>query len=95
MLDKLKELRKLQKQAKDIQKQLAKTHIEAEENGVIVIINGKQEVLEVKIAEENNQDSKKLEKTLVKVFNKALKKSQEVGAEKMKAVMGDLGLPGM
>jgi len=95
MLDKLKELRKLQKQTKEIQKKLEKIHIEAEENGIIVIINGKQEVKEVQVPEEICENPKKMNKSLVKAFNKALKKSQEIGAKHMKEVMGGLGLPGM
>ncbi len=97
MFQKMNELRKLQKQAKSIQKELEKVHIEAEVDGVIIIINGKQEVQEVKIPEEMAGDTKKMNNALVKAFNKALKKSQEIAAEKMKSVMGDLGLglPGM
>lgn len=95
MWDKIKDLRKLQKQAKTIQKELEKTHIEAEVEGIVVIINGKQEVQDVRIPDEMLTDSKQLNQNLIKAFNKALQKSQEIGAEKMKAVMGGLGLPGM
>lgn len=95
MFDKIKELRKLQKQAKSIQKELEATHIEAEVDGVMVVINGKQEVQSVKIPDEMLTNGSKLEKSLEKAFNKALKTSQQVGAEKMKDVMGGLGLPGL
>ena len=94
MFDKVKDLYKLQKQAKEIKKELKNTHIEAESEGVVVIIDGEQEVISVTISEEAAQNPKKLQENLVKAFNKAIKKSQQIAAEKMKGVMGGLGLPG-
>ncbi len=95
MFEKAKDVYKMQKQARQIKKQLANTHIEAEQEGVKVIINGEQEVVEVNISEDALQDPRKLEKTLLQTFNKAVKKSQQIGAEMMKEVMGDLNFPGM
>lgn len=95
MFDKAKNLYKLQKQARDIKGQLKKTHIEAEDNGVTVVITGEQEVVEVKITDEALQDKKKLEKNLESCFNKAVKKSQQIGAELMKDIMGPDGFPGL
>lgn len=95
MFDKAKDLYKLQKQARQIKKKLKNTHIEAEFEGVTVIINGEQEVQKVTIAEETMGDAKKLGDKLEKAFNKAIKKSQQVGAEMMKDVMGDLNIPGL
>ena len=95
MFDKAKDLYKLQKQAREIKKQLKKTHIEAEHEGVTVIINGEQEVQQVLISDVAIADKKALQKNLEKCFNKAIKKSQQVGAEMMKDVMGDMGLPGL
>jgi DNA-binding protein YbaB len=95
MFDKAKNLYKLQKQARQIKKDLKKTHIEAEQDGIKVIINGEQEVVEVMIPDEALTDAKKLAKTLEICFNKAVKKSQQIGAERMKEVMGDMNLPGL
>lgn len=95
MFDKAKDLYKLQKQAREIKKKLSKTHIEAENEGVVVVINGEQEVISVKISDDAIQDKDKLEKNLVVCFNKAVKKSQQIAAEMMKDVMGGLNLPGM
>ncbi len=91
--DKAKQLYKLQKEAKQIQKELENIHIEAENDGIKVVISGKQEVKKVEIPDAMRTSSS-LEKTLENTFNKALKKSQEIAAEKMKGIMGDLGLPG-
>lgn len=94
-----RDLYKLQKKAKQIKGELKNLHIEAEHNGITIIINGEQEVVEVRIGPERltaeNQVS--LQKDLETVFNKAIKKSQEIAAEKMRGMMGDLGMdmPGM
>lgn len=95
MLDKAKDLYKLQKQAREIKKKLKNTHIEADYEGVIIVINGEQEVISVNISDEAIENKKKLESNLEKAFNKAVKKSQQIGAEMMKEVMGDLNIPGL
>jgi len=95
MFNKAKDLYKLQKQARNIKKQLNNTHIESEQDGVKVTINGEQEIIEIEISQEALQDPKKLEKTLVQTINKGIKKSQQIGAELMKDVMGGLNIPGM
>lgn len=95
MFDKIKDIYKLQKQAKEIKKKLKNVHIEAESDGITVIINGEQEIMEVKISDEAAQNKRELEKNLVKCLNKAMKKSQQIGAEMMKDVMGGLNIPGL
>lgn len=95
MFDQAKNLYQLQKQAKEIKKELRNIHIEAEVEGIIVIIDGEQEVVSVTVPEGSEQNPRKLEENLVKAFNKAIKKSQQIAADKMKGVMGGLGLPGM
>ena len=75
MFDKAKDLYKLQKQARQIKKQLKNTHIEAEQEGIVVTINGEQEVVKISIADEAMTDKKKMEENLEKAFNKAVKKS--------------------
>jgi len=97
MFGKMKDVYKLQKEAKRIKAKLKKTHIEAEVEGITIIINGEQEVISVTISDEAIQNPKKMQENLVKAFNKAIKKSQQVGADEMKEVMGDMGLnmPGM
>lgn len=87
-----KDMYKLQKEAKAIKKELANIHIEAEEDGVVVTINAEMEVINVTISDEAAQDKSRLEKNLVKAFNKGLKKGQEIAAEKMKGVMSMMGM---
>ena len=87
-MDKMKELIALQKKAEAIQDKLGNTHIEADEGNITVVINGKQECINV-IMDGKDQPN------IVKAFNKALKKSQEIAAHEMKDVMGNLGIPGL
>ena len=94
MFDQGKKLLQMQKMAKDIKKKLANIHIEAEVEGVIVVINGEQEVISVTIPEGATANPQKLAENLVKAFNKAIKKSQQIAAEEMKPVMGNMGLGG-
>lgn len=100
-MDQAKDLYKLQKQAKEIKKQLKNIHIESE-GEVSITVNGEQHFVEAKITkeifdgfglDENSIEklSAKLAKSFVDSANKAVKKSQEVGAKKMQEVMGGLG----
>ncbi|MBP7819625.1 YbaB/EbfC family nucleoid-associated protein [Candidatus Gracilibacteria bacterium] len=92
-LDKAKQLYDMQKQAKAIKEKLAKTHIEAELNGIKITISGEQKVIKVEIMDESLlSDKAKLEKSLLEAFNKAVEKAQEVAAANMKDIMGSLGL---
>jgi len=92
-LDKAKQLYHMQKQAKAIKEKLAKTHIEAELNGIKITISGEQKVIKVEIIDESLlSDKAKLEKNLLEAFNKGVEKAQEVAAANMKDIMGSLGL---
>jgi len=101
MLDKFKQLYELQKKAKEIQKELKDTEIEAksDDGTVSVVINGEQHIVDLKIETSalrpDNKDG--LEKTLIKVMAEAISQAQAIAAEKTKSVMKDLGvnLPGM
>ncbi|MFA6991799.1 MAG: YbaB/EbfC family nucleoid-associated protein [Candidatus Gracilibacteria bacterium] len=93
MFDKAKNLYKVQKQAREIKGKLKNTHIEAEQDGVTVTINGEQEVISIQISDEAIQDKKKLEVSIERCFNKAIKRSQQIGADLMKDLMGDFNMP--
>jgi len=80
---------KLQKEAKKIKDELEKTHITAEENGIKIIVNGEQKLLAIEISDDAMTEKKKLEKTMVEVLNRAIKKAQLHAAEKMKPILGN------
>ncbi len=92
------DMMKLQQQATKIQEELSNTHIEAEVDGVVVTVDGQLKVVKVTIEDDSIlSDKTKLEKAIADATNKGMKKAQEVAAEQMKEVMGNMGLnfPGM
>jgi DNA-binding protein YbaB len=96
--NKAKELMKLQQEASKIQNELSNIHIEAESNGFVVTIDGQMKAIKVEIEDTGLLcDKMRLEKAALEAINKGLKKSQEIAADKMKGVMGSMGLnlPGM
>ncbi len=93
LLGQAADMYKLQKEAKKIKKELGKIHVFAESNGVKVTVNGEQEVMSVEIDDSVITDPRKIESAIMEATNRAMKKAQQVAAEKMKAVMG--GFPGL
>lgn len=88
--DQAKDVMKLRSQAKKIEAELKKIHVEAEEDGVAVTINGKQELISVNISDDLAGDNRKIEKNIVAAMNRASKKAQEVSAKQMQGMMGGL-----
>ncbi|MCT4591957.1 MAG: YbaB/EbfC family nucleoid-associated protein [Candidatus Gracilibacteria bacterium] len=97
MFDKMKDLYNMQKQAKQVKKELKNIHVEAEEDGVKIVVTAEQEVISIDIAPEKLgvENKAKLEKTIINVMQKATKKAQEIAAAKMRDIMGSMGLGGM
>lgn len=92
------ELMKLQQQAQKIQEELSNTHIEAEVDGLVITVDGQMKVVSVIIEDKSLlQDQAKLEKAILEATNKWMKKAQEVAADRMRWVMGQMGLniPGL
>ncbi|PIR49222.1 YbaB/EbfC family nucleoid-associated protein [Candidatus Peregrinibacteria bacterium CG10_big_fil_rev_8_21_14_0_10_55_24] len=86
-----RDLFRLQREAKRVKKELKKIQVEAEAQGVKVIVNAEQEVLSIEISPE--ADHARLPELLKDALNRALKKAQVVASEKMQGVMGEMGLP--
>ena len=66
--------------------------------GVVnVRINGKKEILSVKLAEEivDPEDVETLEDLIVAAVNEAIKKVESISADEMQKITGAMGLPGM
>ncbi len=81
---------RLQRDAKKIKKELRNIHVEAEAQGVKVVLNAEQEIMSIEIAE--NVPREKIPEFLMDALNRALKKAQVVATEKMQGVMGQMGL---
>ena len=99
-------MRAMIKQAQKMQEDMAQKQEELEAReydvsaggGVVnVKINGKKEILSVKIAEEvvDPDDVETLEDLIVAAVNEAIKKVESISSEEMQKITGAIGLPGM
>jgi len=97
MFDKIKGLMEMRKKLEEIKKELDRTNfdIEGSSGMVRITMNGSQAVQDVVLRQVPAEaDKDKLQKELKDVFNRAVKRSQEIAAQKMKDATG-INLPGM
>ena len=97
MFDNIKNLMEMQKKMQEIKRQLDSLTFEIKSSDGIVTIamNGSQEVQQVTItAEPAGLKADQLERAFKDTFNRAIKRSHEVAAQKMKDITG-VRLPGM
>ena len=92
----LQQARKMQEQ---IQRQLEELHVEAAAGGGIVRVrmNGHKQILELKIDPEAVQDKdvEMLQDLVMAAFNQASRQVDEQMKQKLGALAGGLGLPGL
>lgn len=96
MFDKMKQLMEMKKQADKIKRELDAVQVEINAvNGINVVVNGSQDFKSITVDEAllNGGNKSKLEADLLRSINAAIKKSQQLAAEKMKDAMP--GFPGM
>lgn len=96
MFDKMKQLMEMQKKMQEMKRQLDAASFEAKSSDglITIIMSGSQEVKDLIINKELAGVTKAdLEKAAKDVYNKAVKRSQEIAASKMKEIAG-LNLPG-
>lgn len=95
----IKQAQKMQEDMKVKQEELEAQEYEVAAGGgvVTVKINGKKEILSVKIAPEvvDPDDIETLEDLVVAAVNEAIKKVETVSAEEMSKITGAMNLPGM
>ena len=97
MFDKIKALMDMQKKMQEIKRELdnASFEVQSSDGLVKITMNGSQEVKAVQITADIPDDqNEKLAKAFKDAFNRSIKRSQELAAQKMKDVTG-LNLPGM
>jgi DNA-binding YbaB/EbfC family protein len=97
MLDKMKALFEMQKKMQEVKRELDNTNfdIQSSDGLVKITMNGAQEVREVVIKDGLGESEKKnLPDSLKDAFNRGIKRSQEIAAQKMKDVTG-FNLPGL
>lgn len=95
----MKQAQKLQKEMAQAQQELEEKEFEASVGGgaVLVKVNGKKEVLSIKIKEEvvDPDDVEMLEDLVLSAVNEALKKAEEETANKMGKLTGGMNMPGL
>jgi DNA-binding YbaB/EbfC family protein len=97
MFDKMKGLMEMQKKMQEMKRELENTCFDiASSDGLVKItMNGAQEVKEVRLEKDIRPlDNAALEKAIKDAYNRAIKRSHDIAAEKMKHITG-LNLPGL
>ena len=94
----IQQAQKMQGFVKQMQHEMEDRRIEGTSGGgmVRVVVNGKQEVLEIQIHQEvvDPKDMEILEELVAAAVNRALEKSREVLGEEMSKITGGVALPG-
>jgi len=95
----LKQAQEMHAKISKLQEEMAGKTVEASSGGgmVNVVINGKQEILSIRIDPEvvNREDIEMLQDLIAAAVNEAIRKSQEMMTEEMKRITGGLNIPGL
>ncbi|HLW56152.1 MAG TPA: YbaB/EbfC family nucleoid-associated protein [Bacteriovoracaceae bacterium] len=94
----MKQAQQMQAKMATLQNELAGRVIEASAGGVVKVkVNGKQELLEIKIDKEcvDPNDVESLEELVLTAVNNGLKESQNMVQEAMSKVTGGMNIPGL
>ncbi len=97
----MKQLKKVQDRMNKLQEELATRTVEGSAGGSMVtaVVNGKQELVSLKIEKEvvDPDDIEMLQDLIVAAVNQGIKKSQDMMNEEMSKLTGGLGLniPGL
>jgi DNA-binding YbaB/EbfC family protein len=95
----MKQAQQMQQKMMKLQEEIAQKTLDASVGGgmVTVTVNGKSEVLRIKIEPQvvDPNDVEMLEDLIVAGVNEALRKAQEMMAEEMSKLTGGLKIPGL
>jgi len=95
----MKQAKKMQERMLELQEGLATKTVEATAGGgmVSVVVNGKFEVLSLKIEREvvNPEDVEMLQDLVMAAVNEGIRKAQEMAAAEMAKVTGGMQIPGL
>lgn len=95
----MKQAQQMQSKLTTLQKELAEREVESTSGGgmIKVKVNGKQEILEIKIDKQcvDPSDVEMLEELIKTGVNNAIKESQDMVSSAMSKVTGGLSIPGL
>lgn len=93
----VKQAQALQKRMLEVQQEVEKRTVEASSGGgmVSVVVNGKQQLLSLKVEKEivNPDDIEMLQDLIIAAVNKGLEDAQNMVAEAINKVTGNMNLP--
>ncbi|MFA5583523.1 MAG: YbaB/EbfC family nucleoid-associated protein [Bacteriovoracaceae bacterium] len=98
MANLMKQAQQMQAKMATLQNELAGRVVEASAGGVVKVkVNGKQELLEIKIDKEcvDPNDVESLEELVLTAVNNGLKESQDMVQQAMGKVTGGMNIPGL
>lgn len=90
-LSQMKDMYRIQRDAKRVKKELKSIHVEAEAEGVLVVVTAEQEIVSITIGDEVPRE--RIGALVMDALNRALKKAQVVAAERMQGIMQQMGIP--
>lgn len=95
----IKQAKQVQEKIVKMQEELKEREVEASSGGgaVAVTVNGKQEVLRIKIKPEvvDPEDIEMLEDLVMTAVNEAIRQSQEMVSSEMSKITGGFNIPGL
>ena len=95
----MKQAKKIQEKMAQMQAELELKTVEASAGGgmVTAVVNGKFEVLSLKIEKEvvNSEDVEMLQDLIIAVVNEGIRKAQEMTSEEMSKITGGFNIPGL
>lgn len=95
----MKQMQKMQKKMEDMQAELEEKKVEASAGGgaVTAIVNGKKELLDIKLEESvvDPEDIEMLQDLIIAAVSEAVRKAEEQSEAEMKKLTGGMNIPGM
>ena len=95
----MKQAKKIQEKIAQVQAELESKTVDASAGGgmVTVIVNGKFEVLSLKIEKEvvNPEDAEMLQDLIIAAVNEGIRKAQEMTSAEMAKITGGFNVPGL
>lgn len=95
----MKQAKKLQERMASLQNELALKTVEASAGGgmVSVLVNGKHELVSLKIEKEvvNADDVEMLQDLILAAVNEGMRKAQEMATAEMAKITGGINIPGL
>jgi DNA-binding YbaB/EbfC family protein len=95
----MKQAKKIQEKIASMQAELESRTVEATAGGgmVTVVVNGKFEILSMKIDKEviNQEDVDMLQDLIMAAVNEGIRKAQEMASAEMSKITGGFNIPGL